>query len=900
MAELAGYVLSGLVAGALYALMASGLVLSYSASGVFNFAHGAVGFLCAFVFFELHTGLGWPLVPAAVVTVGLVAPGLGYALHRLMFRRLARAGETAQIVATIGLSIALPALGVWTVERLVSAGADLPLADNQFAVPGLGPSPAAHWRLFGRVPIDSDQVATFVAAAVCAVTLWLLLRRTRLGLGMRATVDRPSLAALRGIDPDRSSAVAWTVSAALAGLTGVLAAPLLGLDPSAFTVLLLISATAAVFGRLSSIPVTFVAGLGLGVAQNLVAAYSDFARDLTGFRTAAPVALLFVGLLVLGQARGRIAGTIAEDPPPPDHLADLPPWRRALPWAVAVVALLGWVYTVAPPFWVGLVTQGLAFGLIFLSFVVVTGIGGMVNLAQATFVTAAALTAGLLFHRGVPFVVALLGGVAAAVALGILVALPALRLGGRVLALATLAFALVCDAVLFQLPALSNGTLGWPLPGLALGPVDLRDPRVMATFLLAVVGLVVLLIRNLERSSSGRAILAVRSAPAAALTAGISVTRTRLTLFAVSAGIAGLGGVLFATFNTRITTSDFPALAGFVWLAVVVVQGVRRPGAAVLAGLVVAVFPHLLSYVTDSQHVLAILFGLGGVVLAQNPDGLVAQFSGLWRRRRERRRPPVELRSFEGVVTPATLETPQLGGQAVLRLEGVRAGYGAAPVLRGVNLVVRAGAVTALLGANGGGKTTTCAVAAGLVTPSQGRIWLDGLDVTGWPAHRRVRAGLFTAPQGRGIFAGLTVDENLATWLRDEAERDQVYARFPALAARRRFAAGVLSGGEQQLLTLAPALVRPARVVIADEPSLGLAPRVVDEVFALFAELRDRGVALLVVEEKTREAMAIADTVAFLRLGAVAWSGPRASVDADRLAAAYLGLDSTPEVVSQP
>src|SRR5689334_17746953 len=141
MAELAGYVLSGLVAGALYALMASGLVLSYAASGVFNFAHGAIGFLSALLYFELHTGLDWPLVPAAIVTVGIAAPALGYLLHRAMFNRLARAGQTAQIVATIGLTVALPALGVWTVERMVKGlHLRLPLIENQFAVPGLGPS----------------------------------------------------------------------------------------------------------------------------------------------------------------------------------------------------------------------------------------------------------------------------------------------------------------------------------------------------------------------------------------------------------------------------------------------------------------------------------------------------------------------------------------------------------------------------------------------------------------------------------------------------------------------------------------------------------------------------------------------------------------------------------------
>jgi ABC-type branched-subunit amino acid transport system ATPase component len=225
--------------------------------------------------------------------------------------------------------------------------------------------------------------------------------------------------------------------------------------------------------------------------------------------------------------------------------------------------------------------------------------------------------------------------------------------------------------------------------------------------------------------------------------------------------------------------------------------------------------------------------------------------------------------------------------EPLFRLDGVVAGYADCTVLRGVDLEVRPGEVVALLGANGAGKSTTCAVAAGDLPVAAGRVLLDGVDVTAWPAHRRARAGVLLAPEGRGVFPGLTVAENLRTWL---AEPDAVYERMPQLAARRTVLAGALSGGEQQLLTLAPALARPPRVLIADEPSLGLAPLVVRQVFEVFAELRERGVALLLVEEKATEALAIADRVAFMRLGRVVWAGPRAEVDGDRLTAAYLGV----------
>jgi ABC-type branched-subunit amino acid transport system ATPase component/branched-subunit amino acid ABC-type transport system permease component len=879
-AEFVGYILSGLVTGAIFALMASGLTLSYSATGVFNFAHGAVGFLAALVFFELTSGLGWPAWLAGLVTVGIVAPVLGYALHRLMFRGLASAGETAQIVATIGLTIALPALGLWVVDVLVdSFGADLPKITEGASARGLGPRPVHTWHPMDGVTLDSDQITTFAFAVLAAGVLWAVMRHTPLGLRMRATVDRRGLATLRGIDVDAASAQAWMLSSTLAGLAGVLAVPALGLDSNAFTVLLFASATAAVFGRLQSIPVTFAAGLGLGVVQNLVAGYADFAEKVTGFRTAVPAILLFAGLLVLGRSRERAAGSIAEDAPPPDYLADLPRWRRALPWSVSLAALLVWTLAFGDDYWVGLVAQGLVLALIFCSFVVVTGIGGMVNLAQATFAALAALAAGLAFDKGLPFPLAVLIGMLAAVAAGVLVALPALRLGGRVLALATLALALLADQVLFQIDAFSNGTVGWKLPAFSLGFADTNDPRVRVVLLLAVIGLVGLLIRNLERSASGRAILAVRSAPTAALSVGISATRAKITLFALASGIAGLGGVLYATFNGQITATDLPALTGFVWLAVVVLQGVRRIGGAVLGGLVMALFPEVLDNVTDSPYVGMILFGLGGMILARHPDGVLAQLAERrYRRRRRAERPKIE--------PPA--EAPA-ASDAVLRLEGVVAGYGDATVLRGVDLEVPAGTVVALLGANGAGKSTTCAVAASM-RPTSGRVLLDGRDITSQPAHERAREGIYLAPEGRGVFPSLTVEENLTTWLPSAADREQVYERLPKLAERRAVPAGALSGGEQQILALAPALIRPPRVLIADEPSLGLAPLVVEQVFELFGELRDRGVAILVVEEKATEILALADTVAFMSLGRISWTGPRADVDDDRLTSAYLGL----------
>ncbi|GAA5012423.1 ABC transporter permease subunit [Streptomyces siamensis] len=888
MSDLLGFVLSGLVSGALYALLATGLVLSYSASGLFNFAHGATAYLCALTFHELHSGFGWPAVPTALLLVCVLAPALGWGLDRLMFRKLARVGETAQIVATIGLLVALPALGLWIVELLADAGVSVAPAENQFGLPGVGPSPAKSWQPVDGVGVDSDQLITWVTTAAVAVGLWVLMRHTSLGLRLRATVDNRSLVELRGMSADRLSSVAWMLSSALAGLAGVLATPLLGLSAHDFTLFLFVSATAAVLGRFASVPLAFAGGLGLGVLQNLVAGYASFADGITGFRTAVPFLILFAGLLVLTR-RQRTAGTAAADAPPADYLAGRSWARRWGPWTVAGILLAVSFYTVTTPFWSGLLAQGLALSLVFVSFTVVTGLGAMVSLAQATFVTGAALVAGLLMSHGWPFAAALAAGTCAAAVLGALVALPALRLGGRALALATLALAFLADQVLFQTGLLRNGDTGWAVPRPVVGPVDLGDDRAMGVAMTALVALAVAGLSALRHSPSGRAMLAVRSAPAAAMASGVSVIRTKLLLFTLSAGIAGFGGVLYASYSTRVTATDFTAMTGLIWLAVVVAAGVRRPQFAVVAGLVYVVVPHLLAdHVTESAQLPVVLFGLAGLALANDPDGYAAAVSTRLHRRRTAAAPP----------TPAGSASPPSPG-AVLELRDVRAGYEGAAVLHGVDLAVRPGEILVLLGPNGAGKSTTCGVAAGLLTPFTGWVYVAGVEVTRERALGRSRAGVLLAPEGRGIFPSLTVEENLALHLTAKEAREAVYTRFPALAARRGVGAGSLSGGEQQLLALAPLLQNPPQVLIADEPSLGLAPRLVAEVFRLLTELKERGTAVLLVEEKASEVLDVADTVAHLSQGRVTWCGPREKVRADRLTEAYLGA-AAPEAGRTP
>jgi ABC-type branched-subunit amino acid transport system ATPase component/branched-subunit amino acid ABC-type transport system permease component len=940
--KLLNLVISGAVAGAIYSVMASGLVLTYQTSGIFNFAHGAVAFVTAYVFFQLHEstsagGLGWPIVPSAIVAVLVFAPLLGLLLEHILLRRLADAPVYARIVGTIGLLVALPALVLWLVETVANSVLELGLPTNApgFQPPGLGPSPReVVWRPLSGVAINSDQLAVFVAAGAVAVLLWLVLRHTRVGLEMRAGVDRRELAGLRGVSAAKTSVVAWVLSMMLAGLGGVLIAPLQGLGDINYTLVVLGSLAAVVAAGLRSIPIAFAAGLLLGVLQNLVFGYApDFLSDISGFLSSIPFLLTIVLLFFLGFDRTRAAGSVADESPPEDHRAGLPRWRRILPWTIAVSALVVYELWFANEFWSSLIAKGIVLGIVFLSFVVITGLGGMVSLGQATFVTASAFTVGylvntefgftipLLMHDGrFSFFAAVVAGTAVAAAAGALIAIPVRRLGPLALALATLSVAFIAELIVFQLDVVRNGSRGWPVPPLnlqtfeselPLGPFDFTRPHQLAMLALLVFGAVTLIIRNLQRSASGRAVLAVRSSEVAARTSGIAAGWSKVSLFAVSAGIAGLGGAFLAVVSSPVNNRSAPAFVGLIWLAVTVTFGIRRPGGALLAGLAFACFTDLLQVITGwgfmpdwaasltgTTQLAAILFGVGAINLAKNPDGVLALVGTQRLERRRRRERDVAARDAGRVVAPPArvpLAAPSGDGVAdagpvTLGLEGIVAGYGEVEVLHGVDLAVPAGRVVTLLGPNGAGKSTLCAVAAGLLAPTAGCVRLDDRDVTDQPAFRRARRGLLLAPEARGIFPGLSVDENLSVLLRSAREREQAYERFPLLADRRRQPAGLLSGGEQQMLALAPALVRTPALFVADEPSLGLAPMASEAVFEALTELRQRGSSLLLVEEKAREALELADVVAVMELGRIVWIGPRQEADADRLAAVYLGV----------
>jgi ABC-type branched-subunit amino acid transport system ATPase component/branched-subunit amino acid ABC-type transport system permease component len=912
--------ISGLVSGAIYSVYAAGITLLYATTGIYNFAYGALAFLVDLFYYEF-LAVGLDKWEAFALSVFVVAPAVGLAMEKLVFRQLADAPEVPRMVGSVGLVIGLPALGYFLVQELSNISS-LHLASTEYVqlVPGIGPDPAHVWMLPGGGTIDSDQLIILAVAAIAALVLWVIVSRTRLGLEMRSLVDGRELARMRGISPARSSRWAWLLASLLSGVVGVVGGPLFGISATNALQFVVVSSAVVVLARFKSLPVSFLGGLGLGAVVSIVSGYifrisvlSHISLKIPGLSSIAAYLALFVVLLIMGKSTRRVAGVVPESPPPILRPSSRSKWR----WLICIVVMAIWMYDLTPigSFRAGqvertLVITGLAMTLVYLSIVVTTGLAGIVNLAPATFVTASLLVTGKIATAepgAWGFLAALVAGTLAAIVLGVIVALPSLRLGGVAFALATLALGVIGDTVLFQWPWLNNEGQGWTFNRPVIAGLNLADDKIFLPFVAIIVALAMRLVINLQRSPSGRAILAVRNSEAAASAAGLSATKVKLGLFVVSSGLAGLGGVLLAYSAGAASSGQFPTTTGLLWLAIAVTWGVRRPASAFISGMVGSLFPQILLtgilFIpgTSNVQIPSILFGLGAIQMAKAPDGILS-VRPHWLPKRTK---PVAATAEEASIARAVIEVrgketaddqaltavplpPLASGSEGLVVRGLTTGYADLEVIHGVNLAVAPGSVLALVGLNGAGKTTLCKALAGLL-PHTGVVTVGGVELGGMSAEQRSRHGLVLAPEGRGIFPNLSVEENLEVLLPKQAQRDEVCERHPMLAARRKTPAGSLSGGEQQLLALAGLLTTRPAVIMADEPTLGLAPRIAREVLALFAELRELGTAVLLVEEKAHLVAGVADYLLSLKLGRVAWYGPADTVSEEEILRSYLG-----------
>jgi branched-chain amino acid transport system permease protein len=638
------YVIAGLVLGGIYAIASAGLVITYTSSGILNFSFGAIAYFIARLYYFLHTQQSWGIVPAALVSIVVVGPALGVFLYAVLFRNLRLSSPLIKIVATIGLLVAIPSLAtlIFGTQAIQQA-------------PGLAPQPVAVYQFLG-VPVTLDQIIVYGCVLFTVIAGALILRYTEIGLKVRAMVDSPAMTDLSGTNPTAISVGVWAVSTLFAGLAGVLAAPIIGLDPVNFTLLIAAAFAAVIAAKMRSLPIAVGAGLLMGIVTSLFQRYLPTNSTwTTAIIDAVPFMLIALVLIYNLIRQGRIG--------------DLEGWGGALDRAIAPqgesrlagstsnvvetasLSLFGRyagpivlvVFAAALPlivqgYWVGLMAQGFAYAVIFLSWTIVTGEGGMLWLCQITFAGVGALTtAQLANHAGWPVLAAMVVGGLVAMVIGAVVGLLSIRLGDLYVALVTLAFGLLMENLVFTLPTFVNQGLGLSLNRPGFASSDLR----FAYLCLVVFVIVALFVVNFRRSTTGLALNAARWSEAGARTSGISVVQMKVIAGSLAAFIAGIGGGLLALSQTSFQPSEFATFGGAVWLAILVTTGVRSNAAALVAGISFAILPALTqSYLpTWTASVLPVLFGLGAVSAAKYPDGTLAEQSRQLRRLILRLRP---------------------------------------------------------------------------------------------------------------------------------------------------------------------------------------------------------------------------------------------------------------------
>ena len=624
------FIVVGLVFGSIYALAASGLVITYVSTGVLNFAFGAFAFFIARFYYYLHVEKEWGILLSAAVSLLVLAPFMGIFFYMAIFRFLRLSSQLIKVVVTIGLSVVLPVLATIIFGN-----------DEIFQAPGLAPQPVSVYKVFDTA-VTLDQVISYACVLGIVVFGFLILRFTEAGLSVRAMVDSEAMTSLSGSNPSRIAAGVWVVATMLAGLSGILAAPVIGLDPNKYTLLIAAAFAAVIAARLRSLPVAVVVGLLMGVVGSLVQYYLPPDSEVTAnIVPAIPFAFVTVSLIVNIIRSGRVneeegvGGALdrAITPNGGSRLAASSDAENLYPklnftFPIVIFAGVCILPLVFAPYWQALMVSAVALAVIFLSYTLVTGEGGMLWLCQITFAGVGALSsAQFATEHGWPVIPAIIMGGLIASVIGVIIGLLTIRLGNLYVALVTLTFGLLMERLVFNLQTFANFGAGVAIQR----PEFANTDRGFIYFGLGVFAIFAILTVNLRRSSTGLALNAVRWSENASRTMGLSVITMKMLVSGLAAFVAGVGGGLYALSFKQAIPLDYATILGLVWLAVLVTFGVRSNIAALLAGLLFTFSPAFIQTVLKLEapwsEVPVLLFGLGAIALAQNPEGTVHQWA---------------------------------------------------------------------------------------------------------------------------------------------------------------------------------------------------------------------------------------------------------------------------------
>jgi branched-subunit amino acid ABC-type transport system permease component len=627
MSEYLPLIVIGLSTGSVYAIAAMGLTVTYTTSGVFNFAHGAVGMVGAYAFYSLRVDAGLPTWLAIAIAVLVVGPLMGAVIDRVLLRRLHGATAATYVVVSLGLMVALQAVAI-AIYGANTRPVEPFLPGQTFRLPG--------------VTVGYDQATLVVVALVAGALLAWFFRFTRLGIQTRAVVDDPSLTELNALDAGRITTFSWMLGCSFACVSGVLLVPVVGLDAVTLTLLALQVFGAAVIGRLTSLPLTYLGALVIGLGQALSTKWVAGHPSLAGIPTSVPFIVLFA--ILVFSPKGRFLEAMRTE--------RLRAGRRrvtATGFPRRTMVVLVGLAVVLPAQISGsqllTATATLIFVLIFLSLSLLIGLSRQVSLAHAMFVVFGATTLSHLQEAGVPWLAALLLSGLVLVPVAALVAIPAIRLSGLFLALATFGFGILAQFLLFNTPFVFGTESVVRISRPDLFGISLADDQPFYYFVLLMVVLGALVVEAVRVSRMGRLLRALADSQTATESLGVNPTVSRVLVFCASGFLAAIAGGLFGTMTLAVNPQSFGFFQSLLWVAVLVTAGAGTLGGSVLAAvLLVAVPATFTSQAVTEYH--PVFFGVAAMLLAQAPNGLIGtlrlpDFGALaersaWRRGRRR------------------------------------------------------------------------------------------------------------------------------------------------------------------------------------------------------------------------------------------------------------------------
>ena len=803
MHEFLPFIIIGLATGAVYGLAGMGLVLTYKTSGIFNFGYGAVAALGAFAFYFMHVEHGWPWPLAALITVFVFGGIVGLGLE-VLARSLGGASETIKVVSTVGLILIVEGLGLlWH-----------PV--NPPTMPHFLPQSTV--RLLG-VNVTWEQIILFVFCVVAAIVLYWFFQSVRLGVVMRGVVDNHELVSMSGDDPIRVRRWAWIIGTAFAMVAGLMLSPTQSLDGVTLTTAVFAVFGAAAIGYFTNMPLTFVGGLAIGIAGALVDKYSATISWIGGLPPSLPFLILFVVLVVTPRGRLMSRRFVASVPVKRPYQAPTP---IRLGTAAVFIAFLAFV-----PVWqlshLAVWSAALIDMILFLSLGLLVKRSGQISLCQLAFAAVGAAAFGHFAAYGIPWLLALVLATLVAVPVGALVAIPAVRVSGVFLALATLGFGILVEQVFYTRSYMFGGTtlgIADPRPDVSIGGWNMSTDKGFYYVLLIITVLVVIVMSAIGSGRLGRLLEAMADSPLALETQGATSSVLKVIVFCITAAMASLAGALTGMLYHYAVGDYFQSFASLELVAIVVIITLGEPWYAVLGAVGYTVIPGYLPGGNVSTYLL-LLFGVGATTAAwgTRQGGTPAPVAAFIDRIGGRRPTPVPALATAspagggaaaggGVTTPTSTPAPAAasaatpvgvdrngapvngdgapadgdgavtvgvspgvvgvapvagaGGGEGLEVRELAVHFGGVRAVNGVSLRAPMGAITGLVGPNGAGKTTMSNACSGLNKPTTGAVLLHGTAVSHVGTARRARMGLGRTFQRPELFNSLTVRQNVA------------------------------------------------------------------------------------------------------------------------------------------